>query len=283
VCERLALDYPNVRGEMSLAPVRCWDTRARVLGLPDECPVIWMPGDLPGRNPECLALARRDPTICSFAPSPGRCRALISGDSASCEASDGAPDCHLALAYWKGLIPVGTVPLLYDPDKRAKSPLEVKVELHWRDQARPRIHVEGPTSAAAISWPAGRARVAFTEDTSRFWGGTVPLEAAQVSWRAGTPAIKLAFAPAGALSGTRRLQPPGPTAPATLIVLWPETHDYWRCAPGPASTGEVRFDAGGGQPGDFVTGTVEARNLPCSDGTELNVDMKLRLLILDVR
>jgi hypothetical protein len=56
---------------MPLSAVRCWDTRARVFGLPEECPVVWMPGTLPARNPECLALARRDQSLCPFADSPG--------------------------------------------------------------------------------------------------------------------------------------------------------------------------------------------------------------------
>jgi hypothetical protein len=70
---------------------------------------------------------------------------------------------------------------------------------------------------------------------------------------------------------------------ASLVVIWPEARDHWRCAPGPTSKGELKFDAGDGQPGAIVTGTLAAQGLACSDGNELDVDLEFRLLILDVR
>ena len=74
-------------------------------GCPRSARWCGCPGTRPARNPECLALARRDQSLCPFADSPGRCRALLTGDSASCGAQDGAPDCLLALEYWRDLDP----------------------------------------------------------------------------------------------------------------------------------------------------------------------------------
>jgi hypothetical protein len=282
VCERLAVDYVGPNGEMPLSAVRCWDTRARVLGIPDECPVVWMPADVPARNPECLAMARRDQSLCPFADSPGRCRALLTGDSASCGAMDSAPDCPLALEYWRGLIPAGFGPPLISPDD-LKEKLQATFDLKWKDDAHPRIRIQGPKSACGISWPAGRAKPAWTEDTTKFWGGSIPPEAAQITWSTGEPSLKLAFVPGGVTSGVRALKPPGPSAPATMAVVWTDPQQARRCLPGAHTTGEIRFDAGDGRPGSFVTGKLEARNLDCTDQTELNVDATFRLLILDVR
>src|SRR3954471_13494994 len=104
MCQRLAADYEGPSGEVPLAAIRCWDTWAKVFGSPEDCPVIWLPDDLPGRNPECLALAHRDSSFCPFAEDPGRCRALLLGEPASCQGA--APDCRLAVEYWSGLIPL---------------------------------------------------------------------------------------------------------------------------------------------------------------------------------
>ena len=144
-------------------------------------------------------------------------------------------------------------------------------------------HFPGAPSVLGISWPAGKARVAWTEDTTPFWGGKIAPEAAQITWRAGQPAIKIAFLPAGAGSGMRPVQPPGPLAPATVMLVWPDPHALRRCLPGPQTTGQVVYDAGTGQPGAFVTGTAEAKDLACSDGTTVSVAAKFKLVILDVR
>jgi hypothetical protein len=285
MCERLQFDFIGANGEMPLSAVRCWDTRARVLGLPEECPVVWMPEGFPARNPECLALARRDQSLCPFAESAGRCRALLTGDSASCGATDGAPDCQLALEYWRGLIPAGVGAPLVDPTvfRDGDKALSATFDLSWDSKEHPRMRVQGPRGGCGISWPAGKARPAWTEDTTKLWGGNLPVEATQIGWRTGQPAIKLAFAPAGASSGTRPLQPPGPTAAATFIAVWTDPQSYLRCLPGPGTTGEVQFDAGAAQPGSFVTGKMTAKRLACSDGSVMNAEATFRLVILDVR
>jgi hypothetical protein len=285
ICERLALDYEGPGGEMPLSAVRCWDTRARVFGNPDECPVVWMPADAPARNPECLALARRDQSLCAFTDSPGRCRALLSNDSASCGAPDGAPDCPLALEYWRGAIPVGfQSPPLVNPDAFKEKPLTATFDLRWKNNAHPHIRIQGPKVATGISWPTGKSKPAFTEETTKFWGAELPQEAAQLTWRLGDPAIKLAFAPAGASSGVRPLLPPSPSAAATFIAVWADDpRAFRRCQVGPMTRGDVRFEVNEVRPGGIVTGEARAEKLECSDGTELELRATFRLVILDLR
>ncbi len=290
MCERLALDFRGPSGELPMSAARCWDTRARVLGLPDECPVLWQPEDLPARNPECLALARRDASLCLYADSPGRCRALVAGDSASCGASDAAEDCPMALAYWKGLVPAGFGPPLIAPEATKKTEktdgddaLGITMDLRWKDDAHPRIRITGPRTATGISWPGGKAQMASTEDTTSFWGAKLPIEAAQVGWRAGAPAVKVAFIPAGGLVGVRPLQPPGPSAGATAIFVWPDPQSFRRCQPGPETTGDLRFEAKKAEPGGIVEVRIDGKRFACSDGTQVDVEGRLRLVILDVR
>ncbi|HXU81810.1 MAG TPA: hypothetical protein VN914_10465, partial [Polyangia bacterium] len=218
MCERLAADFEGPSGEIPLAAVRCWDTRARVFGRPEECPVVWMPDDLPGRNPECLAMAQRDSSFCAFADDPGRCRALLLGDPASCQGA--APDCRLAVEYWSGLVPLQPgSPAIDLTAKEGERAVYATVDL--RRPGEPLMRIEGPQSVLGISWPTGKARVAMTEDTSAFWGGAVGPEAAQVTWKAGQPAVKIAFSPGGASSGVRPIRPPEPLAPATVLLSWP--------------------------------------------------------------
>jgi hypothetical protein len=280
-CERLAADYEGPNGEVPLGAIRCWDTRARVFGLPEECPVIWMPDDLPGRNPECLALAHRDASFCTFADDAARCRALLLGDQAACQGA--APDCRLAVEYWSGLIPMGMDKPVIDltPAREGDKPIFATVDL--RRGTDPALRIEGPQSVLGISWPVGKARPTMSEDTTAFWGGTVAPEAAQVTWRAGQPAVKIAFSPGGASSGVRPLQPPGPLAPATVVLSWPDPRNFRTCKPGPQTTGQVSFDAGAAKPGSFVSGTVDANELACSDGTTVSLAGKFRLVILDLR
>jgi len=284
MCERLAVDYQGPNGETPLSALRCWDTRARVFGRPEECPVIWLPDDLPGRNPECLAMARRDSSLCPFADDPGRCRALLMGDPAACQ--NAAPDCHLAVTYWSGLIPLQMDPPLVNREaaKPGEKALYATVDLSWPEKTgKPTIRIEAPEGVLGMSWPVGKTRPAMTEDTTEFWGGAVGPEAAQVTWRAGQPAVKIAFSPAGASSGVRPLRPPGPLAPATVLLSWPDPRAFRHCLPGPQSTGQITFDAGAAKPGSFVSGTVDARDLACSDGTTVSLAGKFRLVILDVR
>jgi hypothetical protein len=284
LCERLAIDFERPAGEPPLSALRCWDTRARILGHPDECPVLWLPDDLAGRNPECLALARRDRSLCQFADNPPRCQALVAGDPDLCR--NAAPDCPLAVTYWSGLIPARLTPPLIDlvtATRPGEKALYATVEVRWPGGTPPTLRIEGPQSVLGVSWPAGKARPAWTEDTTPFWGGPVPTETVQVTWRAGQPAIKIAFVPAGAGSGVRPVQPPGPLAPATVMLVWPDPHALRRCLPGPQTTGQLQYDAGSAQPGSFVTGAVDARDLACSDGTAVSVSARFRLVVLDVR
>lgn len=301
MCQRLALDYQGPNGEMPLAAVRCWDTRARVFGRPEECPVVWMPDDLPGRNPECLAMAARDPSYCAFADDPPRCRALLSGERASCQGA--APDCPLAVAYWGGLIPAGEAPATPAIDlgttesgapARAKGADGVKptpveravyatVDVRWPLSNPPTIRIDAPLPVLGISWPGGKVRQAYTEDTTPYWGTKLPLEAAQLTWRTGQPAVKIAFSPGGAASGARPVKPPGPLAPATVLLVWPDPRDFKRCQPDERTTGQVEFDAAVPRPGGFVRGTIDARDLACSDGRTVSVQGKFRMVILDVR
>ncbi len=280
MCQRLELDYPTAGGELSLAPVRCWDTRARVLGLPDECPVVWSPGDHPARNPECLAMARRDQTLCGFTDSPGRCRAFLTGNPALCDGPDAADNCHLGLAYWKGLMPLPTMPPLWPPDRAGQAPLSIAATLSFPKSTKEAIRVTGPQWATGVSWPAGRARVAFTEDTTKQWGTTLPAEAFQFGWGDGNPAVKIAWSPGGTSVGTR---PVGANGGATFIAVWTDPRQFRRCAPGPATTGLVSYDAGTPQPGAVVTGKIQAQHLACTDGSEMNVEADFRVLILDLR
>src|SRR6185436_3540506 len=144
MCERLAVDYQGPNGETPLSALRCWDTRARVLGRPEECPVIWLPDDVPGRNPECLALARRDSSLCPFADDPPRCRALFLGDPAACQGA--APDCHLAVTYWSGLIPLPSdKPLIDLQGKPDEKPLYGTLDVRWPESAKKEtLRMDGP-------------------------------------------------------------------------------------------------------------------------------------------
>jgi hypothetical protein len=229
-------------------------------------------------------MARRDQSLCAYADSPGRCRALLTGDSASCGAADSAPDCLLALEYWRDLIPAGFGPPLIDPAALRDKPLTATFGLKWERNEHPQVQVVGPKAATGISWPTGKTKPAFTQDTTAFWGAKLPTEAAEVTWATGNPALKLAFVPGGAASGVRPLKPPSPTAPATFIAVWGEDPSkFRRCQVGPETTGELRFDAGPAQPGSIVTGTVKADKLVCSDGSRLALTAEFRLVILDLR
>jgi hypothetical protein len=281
-CKRLANDFGGPNGELPSSAVRCWDNRARVFGKPEECPVLWLPDDLPGHNPECLAAARRDASLCTFADDPPRCRALLANDPAGCQGA--APDCLLALNYWSDLIPAGVSAPLIDLatfTKPGEKPVYGTVDLH--EGNKPTLRIEGPQSTLGISWPAGRSKPAWTEDTSAFWGGNVSTEAVQLTWRVGQPAVKIAFIPGTAGSGVRPLRAPDPLAPATVMLVWPDPHALRRCAPGPGTSGAVSYDAGAAQPGNFVVGTLEAKDLACSDGTKVDVTAKFRMVILELR
>ncbi len=285
LCERLSIDYAGPSHETPLSAVRCWDTRARIFGLPEECPVVWQADDAPGRNPECLAVARRDPSFCPFAESPGRCRALVAGDPASCSGSDAAPDCVPAVTYWGGIIPPGiSPPLVVSPKvKEGEKPFYTTFDLTWPKHEQPQMHIEGPRRSTGISWPQGRSTSGPTENTAVFWGAQMPPAAAQITWKGGQPALKLAFVPAGSPTGVRTFSAAGPGAGATVVVTWPDPRAFRRCSPGPNTTGQITYDAGNAAPGSLVTGTAEATRLACTDGSEINLQAKFRLVILEVR
>ncbi|HEY0710786.1 MAG TPA: hypothetical protein VGG33_28535 [Polyangia bacterium] len=284
ICHRLAIDYAGPSGELPLAAARCWDTRARVFGLPDECPVIWLGTGHYGRNPECVAMARRDQSLCPFTESPGRCRALLTNDPGPCRGPDGADDCALALVYWRGLIPAGFAPPLVDPNATTDKPLHATFHLRWPKAEHETIRVEAPKFATALSWPAGKVQTGPPQESEQFWGFQPAVDAAQISWKAGTPAINFAFRPAGANQGVRPLQAPGPAAAATFSVVWTDRpSEFLRCQSSPVTQGEVRYEAGAGQPGSVVDGQVKGARLTCSDGSEMELNADFRAVILDVR
>jgi hypothetical protein len=68
-----------------------------------------------------------------------------------------------------------------------------------------------------------------------------------------------------------------------VLLSWPDPRAFRTCKPGPQTTGQVTFDAGTAKPGSFVSGTVDANDLACTDGTTVSVAGKFRLVILDVR
>lgn len=285
ICQRLAVDYEGPNGEVPMPALRCWDTRARVFGLPDECPVLWQSGDMVGRNPECLAMARRDQSLCQFADSPGRCRALVTRDSAGCGAMDTAPDCPAAFEYWKDLIPAGFGAPLVDPLPLREKPLAAFFDLKWDQNEERHVRIQAPKSVLGVSWPSAQpARPASVEDTEKYWGSKLPLDAVQISWDWKDPALKLAFVPGGATSGVRPLQPPSATTAGTFIAVWgDDPAKFRRCQPGPGTIGEIRFDAGAGKPGSVLSGRMRAEKLACSDGTSVTVHSDFRLMITDVR
>jgi hypothetical protein len=281
MCQRLATDFEGPNGEIPLGAIRCWDTHARVFGNPDECPVVWLGDDLPGRNPECVAIARRDGSVCTFAEDPPRCRAILAGDPLACQGA--AADCQLATNYWSGIVPGQMGPPLFDLTQTKDGEPAVFATVNLHPQKPPSIRITGPQTSLGISWPMGKTHAAMSEDTTTFWGGNVAPEAVQLTWRAGQPAVKVAFNPGGAASGTRPFKPPGALAPATILLSWPDPHAFRTCAPGPKTTGELSFDAGAAQPGGFVSGHFEAKDLVCSDNTTVGLSGQFRLAIVDVR
>jgi hypothetical protein len=284
ICERLAIDYAGPSGELPLAAARCWDTRARVFGLPDECPVVWLGKGHYGRNPECLAVARRDQSLCPFTDSPGRCRALLINDPAPCRGPEGADDCALALVYWRGLIPAGFSPPLVDPTAVADKALHATFTLRWPKAEHDTLRISAPRYATALSWPAGKVRPGPPQESEQFWGFQPAVDAAQIAWKVGNPAINLAFRPAGANEGARPLQAPAAAAAATFAVVFTDRpSEFLRCQSGAVTQGEVRYKAGAAQPGSVVEGEVKGTRLTCSDGSEMDLEATFRTVILDVR
>jgi len=257
LCQRLAADYAGVRGEPPLAALRCWDTRARVLGLPDECPVVEVTQGARGRNPECLAAARRDPSLCVFAEDGPRCRAILASDAGLC--TGGASDCKAAVTYWAGLVPRAEEPPLVAGQGKLRLTLNGD-----RDDSRLTSVLDAAPQARALSWPTATDAVA-----KLVWGAD--------------PVIRLAFLPRGEPSGARRFElpggaggllPPGSHPPAGLALHWKGGRT---CA---AVSGTLRFEAGDAQPGSRLTGSLDAV-LRCSDGASPQARGEIDVAILD--
>ena len=238
-----------------------------------------------GRRFRRDARARRDDSLCAFAESPGRCRALLSNDPEPCSGPDGADDCALAVGYWDGLIPAGTSSPLIDRAALADKPFHATFILRWPKREHPNVRIQAPPQATGLSWPSGGKNPPMPgRESDAFWGFPQTSNAAQITWRAGTPAINLAFIPSGAAQGTRVLQASGPLAPATFAVVWADQpREFLRCQSGLGTRGQVEYSAGGMQPGALVEGQVKAQRLTCSDGSEMELEGSFRAVILDRR
>jgi len=278
LCERLATDYAGPRGETPLAALRCWDTRARVLGLPDECPVLWMPDDVLGRNPECLAAARRDATLCEFVDSPQRCRAILSGDEAPCV--EALRPCHAAATYWAGLIPNGSDPPLVPADLGAT----FSVRRAEPGSAPTVLELQAPPRALGVSWPGRklsppRTLALPTPAALAYWGNAPPDGHAQITWHE-QAGLKLSFNPRAVGPTPRQLDPPGSGAAATLVLVLP---DGARCTPETETRSTLTVDATNPGPGTVVTGSVTAEKLRCNIGPPADVQGKFRVVVTDLR
>lgn len=305
-CERLEVDFRRDDGLPSLAALRCWDTRARVLGLPRECPVQWLPTGAVGRNAECLAMAHRDDSLCTFAASPARCRALVLGDADLCQ--NGPSDCRPAVEYWKELVPRGTNPRVFEhkdvqlapppssvTEDPGAPPEGLKFNLTFlADQNRTdRFQVQAPLDALGISWPTPDAPMPEgLPPQDRRWGlkidevipPALARQAAEIAFLGDNVSVRLVFQPSGLSKGSLPLVPPGPAAPATLLmVLTGAEGQRLVCQPSAETRGVVTFATEGAQAGGFVTGTIEAEVFPCSDGATAKLQGRFRAAITDLR
>lgn len=305
-CERLAIDFKRQDGLPPMPAMRCWDTRARVLGHPAECPLQWLTTGVVGRNAECLAMAARDASFCVFAPSEARCRALVTGDADQCH---GAPlDCRAAVAYWEGLVPARqgqaafaapalTLAAPNAPNKPGDVP-GLKFHLAFlADQNRAdRVQVQAPLDALGIDWPAqtnaNTMRPAGLPPGSALWGvdinqlfsPEVTPKMAEVAFVSERVSMRFAFTPAGLPSGSLPLGPPGPAAAATLFVALKDSRGKRLiCQPGFETKGTVTFKTEGQSAGGFVTGHIDAQAFPCDDGTTAHLQGDFRLAILSTR
>lgn len=244
LCEELAAEFPGPSGKPGLGALRCRDTRARVLGLPDECPVVDLPGGRRGRNPECLAAARRDGSLCVFADDPARCRALMADDAAGCAGA--SANCRAAVAYWSELVPPG------EGKPLTAGPGEATIDL--ARQRGGRFRFAAPAWATAISWPAS----AGAGPVVLGWGG----------------GLDFSFDPRGEAAGVCH---------ATVAAAAEGGTGAVRCTADGRSRIELRYDAGEATPGAILRGTLTARDLPCTDGDVADVSGRFNLPILDTR
>lgn len=289
-CEALAAAFPGPAGTLSSGG-RCTEALARVRGAPDECPVGWLASERLGRNPECLAVARRDASPCAFATRPAQCHAVVTQDPAACPtAGDDAADCTAAASFWSGAYPTpdpAARPVLPPEDElEHRLGLTIEVRRDGRGEAAVTT-VRAPARWCAVSFPeragANAALATALPDPARFvaeWGALVNGDGVMVTTR-GEPSLLLAWRPAGRRTGVLRWEPVGPGALATLALAW--NHGQRRCAPTPATTGELNFAALQVEPGGTLTARIEARGLLCTDGTQVDVRGRLDAIILDVR
>ncbi len=286
-CQRLETDYRGPSGERAAPALRCWDARARLLGHPEECPLVWLAVEGFARNPECLAVARRDPSPCFFAESPIRCRALVNNSADSCHGPDAPADCQAAVAFWRSTVPAGSGARLFNEAElgSADGPrFELNFLSNQDDQAR--LQLRAPPSALGISWPAGSGEGLPTPPgASGMWPHTTPTKAAQIAFAGPQHAVKLLFHNAGLTTGTLPLSPPGEHAPATLMIRLTVGDKVRQCAPAPGGQGSFSFSttAPAGLPGGFVTGKLDARNLGCDDGSTATVNGVFKVAVLDQR
>lgn len=294
-CERLELDYRGPDGEVGLPGLRCRDTRARVLGLPDECPLVWTPADAFVRNPECLAMARRDDSLCFFAENPARCRALVQRDEGPCRRLDAAPDCRAAVAFWADLLPLPVgkplfeAPALEPPDAPpgpGAPPAGLHFELRFRSDQDPRLNLKitAPRPALFLSWPARpRSAPAPAPRPRGPWRQTIVPGAADLSFL-GESSVKLQFQGGGLAAATLPLGAPGPTSGAALLLVI-EAPDGVRlhCQSGAQTEGQVSYRAEPPAAGGFLHGTLDARLVGCDDGSTAHVQATFRAAILDTR
>ncbi len=305
-CERLEVDFRRADGLPPLSAMRCWDTRARVLGLPQECPLQWLPSGAVGRNAECLAMALRDDSLCPFAPSEERCRALVMGDVDLCHLAP--PDCRAAVAYWEGLVPKSTNPRTFDHadvqlapppvtinDDKAAPSAGLKLHLTYlgSQQGSARFQVQAPLDALGISWPSPTAPMPpGLPPEDRRWGikinDVIPpalaAKAAEISFVGDEVSLRLVFQPAGTSAATLPLRPPSPTAPATLVLVLTNAKGERRvCQPSDETKGSLSFEAKGTSAGSFVNGKIEAETFPCDDGSTAKLQGAFRVAITNVR
>ena len=300
-CERLAVDFQRGDGLPPLPALRCWDTRARVLGLPQECPLQWLVTGIVGRNAECLAMAQRDAGLCPFAPSAQRCRALVVGNADLCQG--GPIDCRTAAAYWQETVPARKEAALFeapalvlaDPGGAANQAPGLKFHLAFlADQKRTdRFQVQAPLDVLGIDWPAkGAATPAGQPTSDPRWGTNIdklfPQEAAskmaEVAFFGERISVRFAFSPAGLPAGTLPLAPPGRGAPATIFIAMKDSQGkHLSCMPDFQTNGTVTFSTTGQSAGAFVTGHIDAVAFPCDDGSTAHLKGDFRLAIVSVR
>lgn len=307
-CERLEVDFRRDDGEPPLAALRCWDTRARVLGRPQECPLLWLPTGPVGRNAECLAMAQRDASLCVFAPSTARCRALVSGQPDLCQ--DAPDNCRPALAYWEGLIPAGEGPALFEAAALRLAPATAETKddapegLHFhlrflsdqkrQDGIQERFQVQAPLDALGISWPTTAAPAPagrppqdprWPQDQNTRFSRELAAHMAEVAFLGDEVSLRLGFQPAGQLAGVLPLRPPGPAAPATLVLVLaaPALGKRLVCQPAPETQGSISYKAAPPSAGGFVTGSIDATGVSCDDGSTARLVGMFRLAITNVR